>query len=145
MTRYLPSLILPVCACAQWDGGLLNPYGIGHRAAASSPADVSFFHDSPAGEDGCIRIQAGHLVKPNGRRIRFRGVPLTGWSRGSVELPPKKDAPMWAATVARFGMNIVRLHFLDALAPRGIVDSTKNDTARSTRGSSTAGTSWSPG
>jgi hypothetical protein len=111
-----------------WDDSRLKPYVIDHRAAApGSPADLSFLHDAPAGKDGYIRIQGGHLVKPNGQRIRFWGVHLTDWSRGSVELPPKEDTPMWAATLARYGVNLVRLHFIDAMAPRGIVDSTKND------------------
>jgi hypothetical protein len=35
---------------------------------------------------------------------------------------------MWAATLARFGVNIVRLHFLDLPAPRGLIDATRNDT-----------------
>jgi hypothetical protein len=112
---------------AQWDDGLLKPYAMNHRAATSSPADLLFLHDAPAGKDGFIRIQGGHLVKPNGQRIRFWGVHLTDWSRGSIELPPKEDTPMWAATLARFGVNIVRLHFLDLAAPRGIVDNSKDD------------------
>jgi hypothetical protein len=119
--------LVPTLAPAQWDDSLLKPYVMNHRAAESSPADVSFLHDAPAGKDGFIRIQGGHLVKPNGRRVRFWGVHLTDWSRGSVELPPKEDIPMWAGTLARFGVNIVRLHFLDLAAPRGIIDSTKID------------------
>ena len=122
-------LLLPLVCTAQtkWDDGLLRPFVIDHRAARSSPADLSFLHEAPAGKDGFIRIQGGHLVKPNGQRIRFWGVHLTDWSRGSIELPPKEDTPMWASTLARFGVNIVRLHFLDLMAPRGIIDSTKND------------------
>jgi hypothetical protein len=121
--------LLPLAAAAQpqWDDGLLKPFVMNHRAAASSPADVSFLLDAPAGKDGFVRIQNGHLVKGNGQRIRFWGVHLTDWSRGSVELPPKEDAPMWAATLARFCVNMVRLHFLDLPAPRGIIDATKND------------------
>jgi len=121
------ALLLAPFARAQWDDALLKPFVIDHRAATSSPADLSFLHDAPAGKDGFIKVQGGHLVKPNGQRIRFWGVHLTDWSRGSVELPPKEDTPMWASTLARFGVNIVRLHFLDLPAPRGIVDSTKND------------------
>ena len=34
---------------------------------------------------------------------------------------------MYAATLARYGVNMVRLHFLDLPAPRGIIDSTRND------------------
>ena len=72
-------------------------------------------------------MQNGHFVQPDGRRIRFWGVHLTDWSRGLVELPPKEDIPMWAGTLARYGVNIVRLHFLDLPAPRGIIDSTRSD------------------
>ena len=114
-------------AFAQWDDQLLKPFAMNHRAAASSPADLSFLSDGPAGKDGFIRVRGGHLVKPDGKRIRFWGVHFTDWSRGSVEIPPKEDMPMWAATLARFGANIVRLHFLDLAAPRGIVSSTGND------------------
>jgi len=128
-----PALFLSCLAClalpalAQWDDNLLKPFVMNHRAASASPADVSFLLDPPAGKDGFIRIRNGHFVKPNGQRIRFWGVHFTDWSRGSVELPPKEDTPMWAATLARFGVNIVRLHFLDLPAPRGIVDSTRAD------------------
>jgi len=121
------SLVFSLPAFAQWDDNLLKPFVMDHRAAAASPADVSFLLDAPAGKDGFIRVQGGHFVKPDGKRIRFWGVHFTDWSRGSVELPPKPDTPMWAATLARFGVNIVRLHFLDLPAPRGIVDSTRAD------------------
>jgi hypothetical protein len=115
-------------AQVQWDDSLLRPYVIDHRAADSSPADVSFLHEAPAGKDGFIRVQGGHFVKPNGQRIRFWGVHLTDWSPGSIELPAKEDTPMWARTLARYGVNIVRLHFIDKWAPTGIVDGSKNDT-----------------
>ena len=35
---------------------------------------------------------------------------------------------MWAATLARFGVNCVRLHFLDLAAPRGLIDDARDDT-----------------
>ena len=121
------SVLTSVCALAQWDDGLLKPFVMNHRAAGASPADLTFMHDAPAGKDGFVRVRNGHLVKGNGQRIRFWGVHFTDWSRGSVEIPPKEDAPMYAATLARFGVNIVRLHFLDLPAPRGILDSTRDD------------------
>jgi len=98
-----------------------------HRDDTGSAADVSFLLDAPAGKSGFIGLRNGHFVKPDGSRIRFWGVHLTDWSPGSVLLPPKEDSPMWAATLARYGVNIVRLHFLDLPAPRGIIDSTGND------------------
>jgi hypothetical protein len=128
----LAAWLLAGVAFAQWDDNLLKPFVMDHRAAAASstpsPADLSFLSDRPAGKDGFIRIQGGHLVKPDGKRIRFWGVHFTDWSPGSVEIPPKEDMPMWAATLARFGANIVRLHFLDLAAPRGIVSNTGTDT-----------------
>jgi hypothetical protein len=128
MTRYIFVLFLPCLAWAQFDDSLLRPFVIDHRAATTSPADVSFLNDAPAGKDGFIRVQSGHFVKPDGKRIRFWGVHLTDWSPGSIELPPKDDTPMWARTLARYGVNIVRLHFIDKWAPTGIVDGTMNDT-----------------
>src|ERR1700736_1427935 len=89
-----PLFLFSIGAFAQWNDGLLKPFVMDHRAGASSLADVSFLLDPPAGKDGFIRIQGGHLVKPDGRRIRFWGVHLTDRSRGSVELPPKEDTPM---------------------------------------------------
>jgi len=119
---------LPCLAQSPWDDNLLKPFTIDHRAATSSPADVSFLHDTPAGKDGFIRVEGGHFVKPDGKRIRFWGVHLTDWSPGSIELPPKEDSPMWARTLARYGVNIVRLHFIDKWAPTGITDGSKDDT-----------------
>jgi hypothetical protein len=126
---HLASLLLLVSpgAWAQWDDGLLKPFVMDHRAGGSSPADVSFLEDAPAGKHGVIGIRNGHFATPDGRRIRFWGVHFTDWSRGSVEIPPKEDAGVWAATLARYGVNLVRLHFLDLPSPRGIIDSTGND------------------
>jgi hypothetical protein len=114
-------------ALAQGDGRQFVPFVMNHRAAGESPADVSFLLERPAGKDGFIQIRNGHLAKGNGERIRFWGVHLTDWSKGSVMLPPKEDIPMWASTLARFGVNLVRLHFLDLFAPRGIIDNTRDD------------------
>ncbi len=119
--------LLHAIVCAQSDGPL-KPFTIDHRAGSNSLIDLSFLLDAPAGKNGFIRVEKGHLVKPDGKRIRFWGVNLTDWSRGSVMVPPKEDAPMWAATLARFGVNCVRLHFLDLDAPRGLIDRTRSDT-----------------
>jgi hypothetical protein len=119
--------LLCAAAPAQWNDSLLRPFVMDHRAAGSSPADVSFLLDGPAGKDGFIHIQNGHLARGDGQRIRFWGVHFTDWSPGSVEIQPKEDAAMWAATLARFGVNLVRLHFLDLDSPRGLIDATTGD------------------
>jgi hypothetical protein len=105
----------------QWDDSLLKPFVMNHRAGEASPADVSFLLDAPAGKDGFTRVAGGHLVKGNGQRLRLWGVHITDWSRGSILLPPKEDIPMWASTLARYGVNCVRLHFMDLASPRGII------------------------
>ena len=114
-------LLQPVAAQAQWQDSLLKPFVMDHRAATTSPADVSFLLDAPAGRQGFVSVKGGHLAKPDGSRLKLWGVHLTDWSRGSVLLPSKEDAPMWAQTLARYGVNCVRLHFLDLDAPRGII------------------------
>jgi hypothetical protein len=105
----------------------LKPFVIDHRHASDSLVDLSFLHEGPAGKDGFIRVENGHFVTGSGKAIRFWGFNLTEWSRGSYEIPTKEDAPIYAAALARFGVNLVRLHFLDLPSPRGFIDSTADD------------------
>lgn len=114
---------------AQTDAAL-QPFTIDHRKAllAHSPVDVSFLLDAPAGKHGFVRAQGAHLVTGDGKRIRFWGVNVTDWSKGSVMIPSKEDASLWAATLARFGVNCVRLQFLDLPTPRGLIDGKRDDT-----------------
>jgi len=97
-------------------------------ALAASPVDVSFLLDAPAGKHGFIQVKDGHLATGDGQRIRFWGVNITDWSKGSQQIPPKADAALWAATLARFGVNCVRFQFLDLLTPRGLIDASRADT-----------------
>jgi hypothetical protein len=121
------SALFSLAVLAQSESDGLKPFEMNHRGGASSLADVSFLLDAPAGKDGFIRVRDGHLAKANGERIRFWGVHLTDWSKGSVLLPPKEETAMWADTLARFGVNMVRLHFIDLNAPRGIIDPSRDD------------------
>ena len=123
------SLLLPSRVPAQTDPAL-RPFTVAHRKAllAYSPVDVSFLLDAPAGKHGFVRAQNAHLVTGDGKRIRFWGVNITDWSKGSVMIPSKEDAPLWAATLARFGVNCVRLQFLDLPTPRGLIDGKRDDT-----------------
>ena len=108
--------------------GELKPFILDHRGGAASVIDLSFLLDAPAGKRGFVRVADGHLVTGDGKRQRLWGVNITDWSRGSTMFPSKEDAPMWAATLARFGVNCVRLHFLDLATPRGLIDATRDDT-----------------
>jgi hypothetical protein len=122
-------LIFAQQAAAQSDIAL-QPFMIDHRKAmqAHSPVDISFLLDAPAGKHGFVRALDGHLVTGEGKRIRFWGVNITDWSKGSVMVPSKEDAPLWAATLARFGVNCVRFQFLDLPTPRGLIDGKRDDT-----------------
>jgi hypothetical protein len=112
---------------AQRQSGM-EPFSMDHRRGflAHSPVDVSYLLDAPAGKHGFVRVQDGHLVTGDGERIRFWGVNVTDWSRGSRQIPSKEDAPLWAATLARFGVNSVRFQFLDLQVPRGLIKSGDN-------------------
>jgi hypothetical protein len=108
----------------------LQPFTIDHRKAlgARSPVDVSFLLDAPAGKHGFVRAQGAHLVTGDGKRIRFWGVNVTDWSKGSIMVPSKEDSRLWATTLARFGVNCVRFQFLDLPTPRGLIDGKRDDT-----------------
>ena len=117
----------------------LVPFVVDHHQRVDSPANLSFLLDAPAGRDGFISVRDGHLVRPDGARLRIWGVNLTGWNTGSTLVPPKEEAHVWADTLARFGINCVRFHFLDlptrdpaAASPRprpaGLIDRHQNHT-----------------
>ena len=77
----------------------------------SSPLNVSFLLDAPAGRHGFTRAGAdGHLVFADGTRARFWGVDMMA----DACFPSRVDAPRIAARLARNGVNIVRLHHIDA-------------------------------
>src|SRR5574340_983600 len=127
--------IWAVIVCAFLPGGSvaeerigLKPFTIDHRAADGSVVDLSFLLDAPAGKGGFLRVRNGHLAKPDGTRIRLWGVNITEVAPGSVHFPLKEDAAFWAATLARFGVNCVRLHFVDLEAPKGIIAAGRDDT-----------------
>ncbi|MGA8108129.1 MAG: hypothetical protein WB974_01765, partial [Acidobacteriaceae bacterium] len=60
------------------------PFSMDHRrgALSSSPVDVSFLLDAPAGKHGFIEVRNGHLATGDGQRIRLWGVNITDWSPG---------------------------------------------------------------
>ncbi|MFC1795120.1 hypothetical protein ACFL3Q_16235, partial [Planctomycetota bacterium] len=102
----------------------MKPFVMDWRDNSDSLVNLSFLLDAPAGKDGCIRIENGHLVKPNGERFRIWGVNFTG----SACFPSKSDAPIVADHLARFGINCVRFHFLDSSWSGSLFIKGRNDT-----------------
>lgn len=106
----------------------LQPFTMDHRDAHHSAIDLSGLSEKPAGKQGFVTIRNGHFYKPDGTRLKLWGVNITDWTRGSVQIPTKEESTFWAKTLARFGVNCVRLTFLDFVAPRGIIAANRNDT-----------------
>lgn len=88
----------------------LVPFSMIWEKSKDSKLNLSFLLEKPAGKDGFITIKDGHFKKPSGERFKMWGGNLTG----PACFPDKKDAPLVAAYFARFGINTVRLHFMDS-------------------------------
>jgi len=97
--------------------GETQPFTTNWRENPSSPANVSFLLDAPAGKSGFLRAAGGHIVTADGKRFRLWGMNFTAAST----LPAKADAPIVADHIARFAINCVRFHFLDLRAPTGLI------------------------
>jgi hypothetical protein len=91
----------------------LSPYTLDYEHHTDSDADVGFLVDAPAGKDGFLRVENGHIVKPDGKRFRMWGVTMSGWTDGSMLIPTKDEAELTAKTLRRLGVNAVRYMFLD--------------------------------
>jgi len=118
------SLLLAVPVLAVGEEPKLAPFPIDWRTETSSAVDLSFLLAAPAGKDGFVRIEDGHLAEGNGRRLRIWGVNVSS----AAAMPSKQSASLVAARLARLGVNGVRFHFFDRTAPCGIIDSTRDDT-----------------
>lgn len=106
-----------------------EPYTINHWEAGESRVDLSFLLDAPAGKHGFVTAKGQGFYTEDGNEIRFWGANITQWSRGSRQIPSKENAPIWAKALARHGINMVRLHFLDFQSSRGgLIDADRNDT-----------------
>lgn len=81
------------------------------------PTDVSYLLDKPAGTTGFIQVVDGHLATGDGKRWRIWGQHF----EHSMALPPMNLAPIIARRLAKFGINCLRLHFLDSSWPNGIL------------------------
>lgn len=69
---------------------------------------VAHLLDAPAGKHGFVRVKDGDFVTDAGP-VRFHATNLTG----PANFPKHADADKLAARLARFGINCVRLHFMD--------------------------------
>ena len=73
--------------------------------------DLSHFLDAPAGKHGFVTSKPdGHFYFADGSRARFFGVNMDG----AKCMPEKAEADLVASRLAKYGVNMVRLHSLDS-------------------------------
>lgn len=72
--------------------------------------DLTGLLEPPAGKYGFVTVgRDGHFYFEDGRRARFIGTNVGGQDCA----PPKDQAPIIAARLAKYGLNMLRLHSLD--------------------------------
>jgi len=92
------------------ENGKLFPFYLPWNDTRETAVSLAAFIDKPAGKYGHVYVGGdGHLYV-GGRRIKFLGVNICG----SAAFPRKEDAEMIAARLAKFGINLVRFHHMDA-------------------------------
>ncbi len=107
----LVACALPACA------GDLFPFRMPWDDASPNLTNLAAWSPAPAGRDGFVRAEGGHLHTDAGR-IRFLGVNVVF---GGVA-PTHDEADRIAARLARFGINAVRFHHMDSNAsPNGLL------------------------
>ncbi len=77
---------------------------------ATSAIDLSFLNDRSAGGHGFLQIRDGRFVFKDGTPARFWGTCFSA----EQNLPPHRDAEITARRLARYGVNMVRIHQADA-------------------------------
>ena len=86
------------------------PFYLPWDDSEETAVSLSRWLDKPAGSLGHVHVgQDGHLYV-GGKRIRFLGVNICG----GASFPENDDAEKIAARLAKFGVNIVRFHHMDA-------------------------------
>ncbi len=79
-------------------------------ATPNTIIDMSHLNTKPAGKNGWIKVDGHTFIESNThKRIRFLGTNTTAWHC----FPTKDQAEKIAARMAKFGINIVRLHHMD--------------------------------
>ncbi len=85
------------------------PFSISPLADKSPAFDLRELNEKVAGESGWLRVEGEKFVDEKGREFRIFGTNLTA----AAALPDLEIAGPLARHLARFGYNMVRLHFLD--------------------------------
>ncbi len=76
---------------------------------SDAPLDLSSLNEKPAGVHGFVAVKGGHFSFADGTRIRFWGTDGVGPNL----FVGHEEADQTAERMAKLGINLVRLHFLD--------------------------------
>lgn len=72
--------------------------------------DFSYLQDAPAGKYGHVNVKEGHFYFENGKQVRFFGFNFPA----RANMPDHETAEVLAARLATMGVNVVRVHAVDA-------------------------------
>lgn len=87
--------------------------------------DLTGFLDAPAGKHGFLTVRDdGHFYFQDGTRARFFGTNVAG----ATAIPTKEQAPILAARLAKYGVNMLRIHAIDGRWAGNFIDYKKGDT-----------------
>ncbi len=104
----LAALALSAAPAPAGEPSPLFPFVISYDAPDNATS-MAHLLDAPAGKHGFLRSENGRLVNAAGP-VRLHATNLTG----PANFPSHQDADRLAARLARFGINCVRLHYMDA-------------------------------
>jgi hypothetical protein len=107
--RLLETVLVFLLLCTIGRTADLAPFAPPWDDTAAGPTDISGTLDKPAGKFGFVHVNDGHLYTGN-HRLRLFGANFTA----AAGMPDHATAEKVAARMAKFGLNAVRLHFLDA-------------------------------
>ncbi len=105
-----PVIILILATCglaAASELPPLFPFVISYDSPENA-SSMAHLLDAPAGKHGFVRVEKGRFATDAGP-IRFHATNLTG----PANFPTHAAADKLAGRLARFGINCVRLHFMD--------------------------------
>lgn len=85
------------------------PFVISGLDATPAALDLSGLNEKPAGKSGFVRAEGEYLVDGAGQRLRLFGTNLVA----GANFPEPSQAPLIAGHLAKMGVNVVRLHFLE--------------------------------
>ncbi len=104
------SILAVASAAALGADGQRFPFAMPALDSSKTAVDVSALNGGPLGDPHRIRVKDGHFVDASGRRVRMLGVNLSF----GANFPTHEDAEALAAHLAKFGINVVRHHHMDA-------------------------------